>query len=153
MYTCSNYTRGGRSRLTFTNQVSLKSRVAQYCRLRNARFKLVQYSPLTVLDFFTISPRLYHLENGFVRRRGSLLLCLEPEPLNRPSATAATWQSGVALSCRGAFKGSAYESIFKVIEPGRYSEKVQKRSMESTILNVHYVIYSTELHVTLMRPD
>ena len=46
-----------------------------------------------------------------------------------------------------------YESIFKVIEPGRYSEKVQKRSMESTVLNVHYVIYSTELHVTLMRPD
>ena len=77
--------RGGRSRLTFTNQVSLKSRVAQYCRLRNAR--LVQYSPLTVLDFFTISPRPYHFENGLVRRRRSLLLCLKPEPLNRPSAT------------------------------------------------------------------
>ena len=28
------HTRGGQSRLTFTNQVSLKSRVAQYCRLR-----------------------------------------------------------------------------------------------------------------------
>ena len=42
--------RGGRSRLTFTNQVSLKSRVAQYCRLRNAR--LVQYSPLTVFGLF-----------------------------------------------------------------------------------------------------
>ena len=40
-----------------------------------------------------------------------------------------------------------------MIEPERYSEKVQKRSMESTVLNVHYVIYSTELHVTLMRPD
>ena len=42
--------RGGRSRLTFTNQVSLKSHVAQYCRLRNAR--LVQYSPLTVFGLF-----------------------------------------------------------------------------------------------------
>ena len=42
--------RGGRSRLTFTDQVSLKSRVAQYCRLRNAR--LVQYSPLTVFGLF-----------------------------------------------------------------------------------------------------
>ena len=35
-----------------------------------------------------------------------------------------------------------YESIFKVIEPGRDSEKVKKRSMESTVLNVYYVIYS-----------
>ena len=47
----------------------------------------------------------------------------------------------------------SYAAIFKVIEPGRDSEKVQKRSMESTVLNVHYVIYSTELPVTLMRPD
>ena len=49
--------RGGRSRLTFTDQVSLKSRVAQYCRLRNAR--LVQYSPLTVFGLFhDIAPAL-----------------------------------------------------------------------------------------------
>ena len=40
-YLCVLIIRVGLSRLTFTNQVSLKSRVAQYSRLRNGR--LVSY--------------------------------------------------------------------------------------------------------------
>ena len=46
-----------------------------------------------------------------------------------------------------------YESIFQLIEPGCDGETVKTMSMESTVLNIHYVIHSIGFHVTLMRPD
>jgi len=45
------------------------------------------------------------------------------------------------------------EPVFQVIESGRDGENVEKLSMETTVLNVHYVIHIIGFHVTLMRPD
>ena len=43
------------------------------------------------------------------------------------------------------------EPVFQVIESGCDGEYLEKLSMETTVLNVHYVIH-IRLHVTLMRP-
>jgi len=45
------------------------------------------------------------------------------------------------------------EPVFQVIESGRNGENLEKLSMETTVLNVHYLIHIIELHMTLMRPD
>ena len=50
----------------------------------------------------------------------------------------------------------AYASLRSSI-PGdrvrRDGENLEKLSMETTVLNVHYVIHIIGFHVTLMRPD
>ena len=45
------------------------------------------------------------------------------------------------------------EPVFQVIESGRDGENLEKLSMETAVLNVHYVIRIIGFHVTLMRPD
>ena len=45
------------------------------------------------------------------------------------------------------------EPVFQVIESGRDGENLEKLSMETTVLKVHYVIHIIGFHVTLMRPD
>ena len=45
------------------------------------------------------------------------------------------------------------EPVFQVIKLGRDGENLEKLSMETTVLNVHYVIHNIGLQVTLMRPD
>jgi len=45
------------------------------------------------------------------------------------------------------------EPVFQVIELGRDGENLEKLSMETTVLNMRYVIHIIEFHVTLMRPD
>ena len=50
----------------------------------------------------------------------------------------------------------AYASLrasIQVIESGRNGENLEKLSIESTVLNMHYVIHIIEFHVTLVRPD
>ena len=42
------------------------------------------------------------------------------------------------------------EPVFQVIELGRDGENLEKLSMETTVLNVHYVIHIIGFHVTLM---
>ena len=46
------------------------------------------------------------------------------------------------------------EPVFQVIESGRDSENLEKLSVETTVLNVHYVslIHIIGFHVTFMRP-
>jgi len=52
---------------------------------------------------------------------------------------------------------ASLEPVFQVIESGRDGENLEKLSMETTVLNVHYVIHIIGFHVTLiyalMRPD
>ena len=36
------------------------------------------------------------------------------------------------------------EPVFQVIESGRDGENLEKRSMEATVLNVHYVIHISD---------
>ena len=45
------------------------------------------------------------------------------------------------------------EPVFQVIESGLDGENLENLSMETTVLNVHYVIHIIGFHVTLMRPD
>jgi len=45
------------------------------------------------------------------------------------------------------------EPVFQVIESGRDGENLEKLSMETTVLKVHYVIHLIGFHVTLMTPD
>ena len=45
------------------------------------------------------------------------------------------------------------EPVFQVIESGRNGEILEKLSIETTVLNEHYVIHIIGFHVTLMRPD
>ena len=45
------------------------------------------------------------------------------------------------------------EPVFQVIQSGHDGENLEKLSMETTVLNVHYVIHIIGFHVTLMRPD
>jgi len=40
-----------------------------------------------------------------------------------------------------------------VIQSGLDGENLEKLSMESTVLNVCYIIHIIRFHVTLMRPD
>jgi len=40
------------------------------------------------------------------------------------------------------------EPVFQVIESGCDGENLEKLSMETTVLNVHYVIHIIEFHVT-----
>ena len=42
------------------------------------------------------------------------------------------------------------EPLFQVMESGRDGENLEKLSMETTVLNVHYVIHITD-HVTFYR--
>jgi len=48
---------------------------------------------------------------------------------------------------------SPCEPVFQVIESGCNGENVEKLSMETTVLNMHYIIHTIGLHVTLMRHD
>jgi len=41
------------------------------------------------------------------------------------------------------------EPVFQVIESGRDGGNLEKLSMETTVLNVHYVIHNIGFHVTL----
>ena len=45
------------------------------------------------------------------------------------------------------------EPVFQVIESGRDGENLEKLSIETTVLNVHYVIHIIGFHVILMRPN
>jgi len=45
------------------------------------------------------------------------------------------------------------EPVFQEIESGRDGENLEKLFMETTLLNVHYVIHIIGFHITLMRPD
>jgi len=45
------------------------------------------------------------------------------------------------------------ELVFQVMKTGRDGENLEKLSMETTVLNVHYVSCIVGFHVTLMRPD
>jgi len=45
------------------------------------------------------------------------------------------------------------EPVFQVIESGRDGENFEKLSMETTVLNVHYVIHIIGFHVTLRLQD
>ena len=45
------------------------------------------------------------------------------------------------------------EPEFQVIELGCDGENLEKLSMETTVLNMYYVIHIIRFHVTLMRPD
>ena len=45
------------------------------------------------------------------------------------------------------------EPVFQVIESGLDGENLEKLSVETTVLNLHYVIHIIGFHVTLMRPD
>jgi len=40
------------------------------------------------------------------------------------------------------------EPLFQVIESGRDGENLEKLSMETTVLNVHYVMHIIGFHVT-----
>ena len=40
------------------------------------------------------------------------------------------------------------EPVFQVIESGHDGKNLEKLSMETTVLNVHYVIHITGFHVT-----
>jgi len=40
------------------------------------------------------------------------------------------------------------EPVFQVMESGRDGENLEKLSMETTVLNVHYVIHIIGFHVT-----
>jgi len=45
------------------------------------------------------------------------------------------------------------EPVFQAIELGRNGENLEKLSIETTVLNVHYVIHIIGFHMILMRPD
>ena len=42
------------------------------------------------------------------------------------------------------------EPVFQVIESGRDGENLEKLSMETTVLNIHYVFHIIGFHVTLI---
>ena len=45
------------------------------------------------------------------------------------------------------------EPVFQVIDLGTDGENLEKLSMETTVLNMHYIIHIIGFHVTLMRLD
>ena len=65
--------------------------------------------------------------------------------------SSESWRAQPLIVTTDAY--ASLQASIQEIELGRDGENLEKLSMETTVLNVHYVIHITGFHVILMRPD